>query len=181
MVRDALPKDKTPLFHFTMYSEMLPAYQRNPAAFDLPDDVMIIWPDDNDGHMRGLPSSLGKWKHGVYYHLAYLGGNLSKQTTHTETPPVIAQEFDKIVKADATEYMLVNVSELRDYVMGARMIADITWDAPAIFSTPDAARRYTAWWIARIFRRRPLRPGRRSRLRQILRTCLTGPILSGMR
>src|ERR1035438_10215319 len=97
MVRDAIQK---PLFHFTMYSEMLPAYQKNPAAFDLPDDVMIIWPDDNDGHMRGLPASLGKWKHGVYYHLAYLGGNLSKQTTHTESPSVVAEEFEKIVKAD---------------------------------------------------------------------------------
>lgn len=151
MVKDALPKDKTPLFHFTMYSEMLPQYQRNPAAFDLPDDVMIIWPDDNDGHMRGLPASLGKWKHGVYYHLAYLGGNLSKQTTHTETPSVIAGEFEKIVKAGATAYMLVNVSELRDYVMGARMIADITWDAPAIYSAPDAADRYTAWWSREYF------------------------------
>lgn len=151
MVKDALPKDKTPLFHFTMYSEMLPQYQRNPAAFDLPDDVMIIWPDDNDGHMRGLPASLGKWKHGVYYHLAYLGGNLSKQTTHTETPAVIAGEFDKIVKAGATAYMLVNVSELRDYVMGARMIADITWDAKAVYSTPNDADRYTAWWSHEYF------------------------------
>jgi hypothetical protein len=151
MVEDAVPKDKTPLFHFTMYSEMLPAYQKNPAAFDLPDDVMIIWPDDNDGHMRGLPASLGKWKHGVYYHLAYLGGNLSKQTTHTETPAVVAQEFEKIVKAGATEYMLVNVSEVRDYVMGARMIADITWDAPAIYATPNAAERYTAWWSREYF------------------------------
>ena len=151
MVKDALPKDKTPLFHFTMYSEMLPAYQKNPAAFDLPEDVMIIWPDDNDGHMRGLPASVGKWKHGVYYHLAYLGGNLSKQTTHTETPSVVADEFEKIVKAGATEYMLVNVSELRDYVMGARMIGDICWNAPAVFATPNSAARYTSWWSREYF------------------------------
>lgn len=151
MVKDLLPKDKTPLFHFTMYSEMLPEYQRNAAAFDLPADVMIIWPDDNDGHMRALPASLGKWKHGVYYHLAYLGGRLSKQLTHTVGPSVIADQFDKIVKSGATEYMLVNVSEVRDYVMGARMIADITWDAPAIFAAPDAARRYTAWWSREYF------------------------------
>lgn len=151
MVKDALPKDKTPLFHFTMYSEMLPAYQKNPAAFDLPEDVTIIWPDDNDGHMRGLPASLGKWKHGVYYHLAYLGGNLSKQTTHTETPSVVAGEFEKIVKAGATEYMLVNVSELRDYVMGARMIGDICWNAPAVYASPNAAERYTSWWSKEYF------------------------------
>jgi hypothetical protein len=142
---------KDPAFHFTMYTEMLPLYQKNPAAFDLPEDVIIIWPDDNDGHMRGLPASLGKWKHGIYYHLAYLGGNLSKQTTHTETPSVIADEFEKIVKAGATEYMLVNVSELRDYVMGARMIGDICWNAPAIYSAPRGADRYTAWWSREYF------------------------------
>ena len=151
MVKDLLPKDKTPLFHFTMYSEMLPEYQRNPAAFDLPSDVMIVWPDDNDGHMRALPSGLGRWKHGVYYHLAYLGGNLTKQLTHTVGPSVIAEQFDKIVKSGATEYMLVNVSELRDYVMGARMLADITWDAPAIYATPDPAGRYTKWWSSEYF------------------------------
>ena len=39
---------------------------------------MIVWPDDNDGHMRGLPTRSGKWKHGVYYHLAYLGGKLQQ-------------------------------------------------------------------------------------------------------
>ena len=135
MVGELLPKDKTPLFHFTMYSEMLPQYQRNPAAFDLPSDVIVVWPDDNDGHMRALPSGLGQWKHGVYYHLAYLGGRLTKQLTHTVAPSTIAEQFDKIVKSGATEYMLVNVSEVRDYVMGARMLADITWDAPAIYAS----------------------------------------------
>ena len=151
MVKEMLPKDKTPLFHFTMYSEMLPAYQRNPGAFDLPSDVMIIWPDDNDGHMRGLPSGLGKWKHGVYYHLAYLGGRLSQQLTHTVTPATIADQFQKIVSAGATEYMLVNVSELRDYVMGTRILSDICWDAPQVYATPNPAARYTAWWSREYF------------------------------
>jgi hypothetical protein len=151
MVRELVPKDKTPLFHFTMYSEMLPAYQRNPAAFDLPSDVIIVWPDDNDGHMRGLPSEVGRWKHGVYYHLAYLGGRLTKQLTHVVAPSTVAEQFDKIVKSGATEYMLVNVSELRDYVMGARMLADITWEAPAVYATPDPAGRYTGWWSREYF------------------------------
>jgi hypothetical protein len=41
----------------------------------------------------------------------------------------VAGEFKKIVDRGATEYMLVNVSELREFVMGARMIAEICWDA----------------------------------------------------
>jgi hypothetical protein len=151
MVRELLPKQKTPLFHFTMYSEMLPQYQRNPAAFDLPADVMIVWPDDNDGHMRALPAELGRWRHGVYYHLAYLGGKLTKQLTHTVAPSTIAEQFGKVVKSGATAYMLVNVSELRDYVMGARMIADISWDAQSIYASPKPDERYTEWWSREYF------------------------------
>src|SRR2546421_3495230 len=151
MVRDALPPERAPLFHFTMYSEMLELYRRDPAAFGLPNDVIIVWPDDNDGHMRGLPTDLGRWKHGVYYHLAYLGGNLSKQTTHIVAPATIAREFERIVQARATEYMLVNVSELRDYIMGARLIAGITWDAPAVYASPDPAGRFVAWWTQEYF------------------------------
>src|SRR5437762_11287904 len=47
--------------------------------------------------------------------------------------------------------MLVNVSELRDYVMGARMIADITWHAPAVYASPDPAGRYLSWWTREYF------------------------------
>ncbi len=132
MVRQFLPKNKVPLFHFTMYTEMLDQYRRNADTFD-------------------LPATLGKWKHGVYYHLAYLGGNLSKQITHIVTPATIAEQFRNIVQAGATEFVLVNVSELREYVMGARMIADITWNAPAIYAQPDPARRYTDWWAREYF------------------------------
>ena len=111
----------------------------------------MVWPDDNDGHMRALPSELGRWRHGVYYHLAYLGGRLTKQLTRTMAPSTIAEQFEKIVKSGATEYMLVNVSEVRDYVMGARMLADITWDAPAIYAASQPAERYTAWWSREYF------------------------------
>jgi hypothetical protein len=151
MVKELLPEGKTPLFHFTMYTEMLDQYLRNPDAFDLPDDVIIVWPDDNNGHMRALPKTLGRWKHGVYYHLAYLGGNLSKQNTHIVAPATIAEEFEKIVQAGATQFMLVNVSELREYVMGARMLADITWNAPSALESPDPAGRFVSWWSREYF------------------------------
>jgi hypothetical protein len=151
MVRELLPAGKTPLFHFTMYTEMLDQYLRNPDAFDLPDDVIVVWPDDNDGHMRGHPRSLGRWKHGVYYHLAYLGGHLSKQVTHVVAPATIADEFGKILGAGATEFMLVNVSELREYVMGARMLSDVTWSGPAALDGPGAAERFVGWWSREYF------------------------------
>lgn len=130
MVKDLLPKGHPAFYHFTMYNEMLTRYLENPAAFDLPEDVTIVWPDDNDGRIRYLPDNLGKWKHGVYYHLAYLGP-VPKQSAHIVTPAMVAREFKKITDAGATDYMLVNVSELREFVMEARMLAETTWDAKA--------------------------------------------------
>ena len=151
LTKELLPAGKTPLFHFTLYTEMLPQYLS--GKLDVPPEVTIVWTDDNDGHMRALPKVKDQWKHGVYYHLAYFSTTtrLTKQVTHIVSPMRIEEEFRKIVDARATEYMLVNVSELREYVMEARMIAELSWDAQQAFGKPGAAERYIQWWSREYF------------------------------
>src|SRR5205807_335577 len=95
-------------------------------------DLDVIWPVG----LRNTSDRAYTWPEG---------------TTDAVAPTTIAGEFQRIVKAGATEYMLVNVSELRDYVMGARMIADITWNAPAVYASPDPAGRFVAWWTREYF------------------------------
>lgn len=127
--RELVPDDKKPpVFHFTLYGEMLDKYLAEGGGFEMPEDVILIWCDDNDGRMRALPEETGDWKHGVYYHLAYYGP-VAKQSANLIPMKRIAGEFKRIVEADATEFMLLNVSELREFVMGTRMIAEICWDA----------------------------------------------------
>lgn len=145
-VKDLLPCSEPPVYTFTLYTEMLNKYEAERDAFRLPEDVVIVWPDDNNGVMRGLPKHRGKWKHGVYYHLAYYGGDLHKQGTHIVSPYTITEQFKNIVSSGATEYMLVNVSELRDYIMEARLIAEICWDAPAVLEKNDPGNAYINWW-----------------------------------
>ena len=151
MTKRLLPPGKTPLFHFTLYTEMLPQYLS--GTLDVPPEVTIVWTDDNDGRMRALPRAKDQWKHGVYYHLAYFSTTtrLTKQVTHLITPMRVEEEFRRIVDAGATEYMLVNVSELREYVMEARMLAEICWSARGAFAQPDAAKRYVDWWSREYF------------------------------
>ena len=151
LTKKLLPPGKTPLFHFTLYTEMLPLYLS--GKLNLPPEVTVVWTDDNDGHMRALPTARDQWKHGVYYHLAYFSTStkLTKQITHTIMPLRVEEEFRHIVGAGATEYMLVNVSELREYVMEARMIAELCWDAPQAFAQSGAADRYVRWWSREYF------------------------------
>jgi hypothetical protein len=151
MTKSLLPPDRTPLFHFTLYTEMLPQYLS--GKLDVPPEVTIVWTDDNDGHMRALPQARDQWKHGVYYHLAYFSTTtrLTKQIAHIVSPARIEDEFRNIVKAGATEFMLVNVSEMREFVMEARMLAEISWDSPRAFAEPNAADRYVQWWSREYF------------------------------
>jgi hypothetical protein len=151
LTKELLPAGRAPLFHFTLYTEMLPQYMS--GKLDVPPEVTIVWTDDNDGHMRALPKAKDQWKHGVYYHLAYFSTTtrLTKQVTHIVSPVRIEDEFRHIVDAGATEYMLVNVSELREYVMEARMIAEQSWNAHQAFAEPGAAERYIQWWSREYF------------------------------
>jgi hypothetical protein len=151
LTRDLLPRGKDPLFHFTLYTEMLPQYLS--GKLDVPSEVTIVWTDDNDGRMRALPTARDRWKHGVYYHLAYFSTTtrLTKQVTHIVSPSRVEEEFRRIVQSGATEYMLVNVSELREYVMEARMLAEICWSSSKAFAEPGAAERYARWWSREYF------------------------------
>jgi len=151
LTKSLLPADKTPLFHFTLYTEMLPNYLS--GKLDVPPEVTIVWTDDNDGRMRALPTMRDQWKHGVYYHLAYFSTNtrITKQISHIIAPSRVEEEFRRIVQSGATEYMLVNVSELREYVMEARMLAELCWNADQALAQPNAADRYVQWWSREYF------------------------------
>ena len=131
VTRELVPEGKEPVFHFTLYGEMLDKYLGSGGNFDMPQGVIVIWPDDNDGRIRALPTDAnrGDWKHGVYYHLAYLWSVVTKQSANMVPANRVADSFKKIVEAGATEYILTNVSEMREFVREARMIAEICWDA----------------------------------------------------
>ncbi|HEX8414709.1 MAG TPA: glycosyl hydrolase 115 family protein, partial [Sphingomicrobium sp.] len=58
---------------FTPYKEVLDVYR---AGLTVPDDVTIMWPDDNFGYIRRFPAATERNRSGgsgIYYHLSYLG------------------------------------------------------------------------------------------------------------
>ena len=58
---------------FTPYKEVLEIYSN---GLELPDDVTIIWPDDNYGYLKrlsGIREQQRSGRSGVYYHVSYLG------------------------------------------------------------------------------------------------------------
>ena len=145
MVDRLLPNRAPRLLHFTMYTEMLPFYLT--GKLKVPEEAIIVWPDDNDGRMRGLPRKDASGQHGVYYHLAYLGGSLTKQVHQTIPPERIEQELSRVIAAKATDYALVNVSEIREYAMGTRYIAGILWHGQDALNSTE----FLNWWSREYF------------------------------
>jgi hypothetical protein len=147
LIQKSLPRGGEPLMHFTMYTEMLPYYQT--GKLKVPTGATIVWPDNNDGEMRGLPEN-GRTtpnRHGVYYHLAYLGQPaITKQTHQTVSVERIGKEFRAILGSGATEFCLVNVSEMREYVLGIRYIADIGWAGDAVVRNDESPKQFLQWW-----------------------------------
>ena len=94
----------------------------------IPDDVLVIWPDNGDGIMEGLPSTPAEGKHGVYYHVAMHSGFHSR-LAQTVPPERIEKEFTRIVQKEATGYMMLNVGNIREHVMGIRAVMDLSWQA----------------------------------------------------
>ncbi len=80
---------------FTPYKEVLDIYR---AGLAVPDDVTLMWPDDNFGYIRRFPTPAERKRSGgagIYYHLSYLGAPLSYLWLSTTPPALIAEEMGR--------------------------------------------------------------------------------------
>jgi hypothetical protein len=98
----------------------------------LPPEVTLVWADDGAGLLQD-GGQIGRGQ-GVYYHTGVIGGNANN---FTERVPIerIHRELGRAAQAGATEYMLLNPSNIRTMVMGTRAVMDVAWNARAATAT----------------------------------------------
>lgn len=103
----------------------------------IPEGVALVWPDDGHGLIRdGGKVTAGQ---GVYYHTMMLNGQ-ANQLTEAVPPRRIFSELGRFVKADATEFFLVNVSDIRPAPLSTDAAMQFVWNAePFMKLEPEAA------------------------------------------
>ncbi|MCE5315210.1 MAG: glycosyl hydrolase 115 family protein [Armatimonadota bacterium] len=112
----------------TLWNECLDLYLD--GYLKLPDDVVVIISDYHQGNMDHLDKMGLKPfpdnSAGVYYHVAYHDDHDSHlvQTVH---PQRIETAMKLIKKYNLSTYFLLNVANIREFVMGIRGLADATW------------------------------------------------------
>ena len=142
------PADEIPQI-FVPYKETLDIYD---AGLRVPDDITLVWPDDNYGYMKRVTGEAERQRSGgagVYYHLSYLGTPHDNLWIATTAPMLMYEELKKAYDAGADRYWLLNVGDIKPMEVEMQQFFDMAWNLPAF--SYDNANRHQARWLARVF------------------------------
>jgi hypothetical protein len=121
---------------FVPYKEVLPIYD---AGLPLPDDVTVVWVDDNFGYIRRLGSPEERKRAGgagVYWHLSYYGGPHSYLWINSTAPALMWEELHKAWENEARRMWVINVGDIKPMEIGIDYFAHFAWK-PTAFG-PDS-------------------------------------------
>ncbi|MBE7558911.1 glycosyl hydrolase 115 family protein [bacterium] len=105
---------------------------------EIPTGVVLVWPDDG----AGVPRDGGQVKagQGVYYHTAMLS-SWHNQLSEMVPPGRIYAELGRFVRAGATRFFLVNLSDVRPVPLSTDCAMKFVWDASAYIEKSDQENR----------------------------------------
>lgn len=111
-----------------LYNEVLDLYK---AGLRIPDDVTIMWPDDNQGYIRQLSGPAENARSGgsgVYYHLSYWGPPEDYLWLCTTPPAVVWSEMSKAYDSGARKMWMVNVGDIKPGELCTQFFLDLARD-----------------------------------------------------
>lgn len=121
------PIDSIPQ-QFVPYKEVMEIYER---GLRVPDDVTLVWVDDNYGYMKRLSNpqeQQRKGRSGVYYHTSYLGAPHDYLWICTTPPVLMYEELKKAYDTGADRYWLLNVGDIKPAELAIKTFFDMAWD-----------------------------------------------------
>jgi hypothetical protein len=132
-----------------LYKEVLDFYK---AGMRVPNDVTLLWPDDNWGDIRRLPTAEERTRNGgagVYYHFDYHGGPRSYQWINANPIAKIWDQMSLAKEYGADRIWIVNVGHFKGYEFPLEYFMDLAWNAKRW--TNNNINEYTRLWAEREF------------------------------
>jgi hypothetical protein len=131
------------------YKEAQEYYEK---GFRVPDDVTLLWCDDNWGNIRRLPTEEERKRTGgagIYYHFDFHGGPRSYEWLNTSQIAKIQEQMNLAYNYGATRIWIVNVGDLKPMEFPIEFFMSFAWD-PQRWSK-DKISEYTKLWAEREF------------------------------
>jgi hypothetical protein len=134
---------------WALYKEVQDYYEK---GMRVPDDVTLLWCDDNWGNIRRLPTAEESQRSGgagVYYHFDYVGGPRSYKWLNTVPISKVWEQMNLAYEHSANRIWIVNVGDLKPMEFPIEFFLTFAWaprDWPA-----ERLREYTQLWAEREF------------------------------
>ena len=117
-----------------------------------PEDVTILWAEDNWGDVRRLPTAAERNRTGgagIYYHFDYHGGPRSYQWINANPIAKIYDQLSLAKQYGADRIWIVNVGHFKGYELPMQYFMDLGFNADKW--TADNLNEYTREWAAEQF------------------------------
>ena len=142
------PAAETPQV-WALYKEVQDYYDQ---GMQVPEDVTLLFADDNWGQIRRLPdpeAAPRKGGYGVYYHFDYVGVPRSYKWIDTIQNGKTWQQMDLAWQRGARDLWIVNVGDIKPTEAPLDFFLDMAWNPPAM--TPDALGDWSERWAHQQF------------------------------
>lgn len=139
------PAEQTPQM-WALYKEVQDYYDK---GMRVPDDVTLLFSDDNWGNIRRLPSAKDRHRSGgfgIYYHFDYVGGPRNYKWLNTNPIARVWEQMHLAHEQGANRIWVVNVGDLKPVEMPINFFLDYAYDPDAIPAEklPEWTRRWAA-------------------------------------
>ena len=132
-----------------LYKEVQGFYEQ---GLRVPDDVTLLWAEDNWGNVRRLPTADERRRAGgagIYYHFDYHGGPRNYQWINTSPLPKIWDQLSLAQQYGADRVWIVNVGHLRGQEIPTEFFMSLAWNTARW--TGGNLGEFTQGWAAREF------------------------------
>ncbi|NDW19127.1 hypothetical protein D0T53_09400 [Dysgonomonas sp. 216] len=130
---------------FIPYKEVLEVYDNN---LPLPDDVTLVWCDDNYGYITRLSNEAEqkrKGGSGVYYHISYWGRPHDYLWLSSTQPAQIYWQMKNAWNNNARKLWILNVGDIKPAEYNIELFMDMAWNID-MFSAENASSHPSAFY-----------------------------------
>jgi len=135
---------------WALYKEVQNYYET--GGLHPPDDVTLLWAEDNNGNVRRLPTPAERKRSGgagIYYHFDYHGGPTDYRWVNTSPIPRIWDQMSLAKEYGADRIWVVNVGKFKNLEFAIDYWLNLGWNFNRW--TNNSMREYTRLWATREF------------------------------
>lgn len=136
---------------FIPYKEVLDVYN---MGLEIPDDVTLLWCDDNYGYIRHFPNEeerIRKGGNGVYYHISYWGRPHDYLWLTTNHPAQLYTQMRLAYDKGAKDMWILNAGDIKPGEYLIELFLDMAWNIDLIENNIKGLDKHLYSWLSREF------------------------------